>query len=261
MEKVPFKSLSALYELDSKYIIDNEQYYSSIYSCVYNICFVWDETNSRYNCKIDRSKVKIDNNPIRKMMDKIIYDLGNSIYPLSLNVSAQMKIMDVVNHEEIKKSWVTCAKEKLEKYPSPQMRRYIKMAQPNIVDKKLFVQSLYRDTFFNAFFRNIYEPTPKGEAFSIVWFNFPKKQMNQTYLYEVASEQDNRIETKGNILQIVPEQNGIYSAEYTLGDKDQILSIAGNIESLYQNKLYRKQLSIKSKNLRVDTHFTDSFIL
>lgn len=261
MEKSLFKFLSASYKLESKYIEKNEEYYTSQYTCIYKANAIFDEDSGYYNYRISRSDVLIDNKSISKLMDKIILEIGNAIYPISLLVNQQMRIIDVVNYEDIKQKWINNAKEKLDRYPSSEIKRYLSASYKNIKNKNTFINCLYKDSFLNLYFRNIFEPTIKNEVHSIVWHNFPKKQMNQTYLYEIAPMKENQIKILGEIMQIVPEQNGTYAADYRIGNEGQIISISGSIESKHQDKLYKKQVSIQSTDTKISTSVPENIIL
>lgn len=255
MEGISLKSLSAEYLVKNKYSKGTDENSHSVFSCVFHLNVVHDDINNRYNYTIRRADVQIDGKPVKKLMDRIICEIGNSIYPISLVVTPQMQIIDVNNYEDIKKNWADCTKTLLKKYPSYAMSRYVKMSEKNILDKNSFIQSLYQDTFFNAYFRDIYTPMSEDEACSILWRNFPKRQMSQTYLYQINSSED-KIILSGNIMQIVPEQEGYCTIEYKLGEKGEILDIKGKIESKHDNKLYKKEISVKSENL-----MTESLIL
>ena len=256
-----FKSLSADYFVKNKYKKGTKDDSHTEFSCVYHLNAVYDAVHGYYTYTIGRSDILIDDRPVKKLMDKIICEIGDSIYPVSLAVTPWMQIRDVVNYEEIRQRWTDCTKELLRKYPSYPMRRYVKMSERNISDKEKLISSLYKDTFFNVYFRDIYTPTEENEAMSILWENFPKREMNQTYQYQVSPMQVGRISTSGEVMQIVPGQEGNYSMDYTLGEEVEILDITGNIESKYQDKLYAKQISVKSQNIKTGGYSAGNIII
>lgn len=245
MERLSLKSLSTVYDLQSRYVVETEENYCSVYSCAYHLDASYESESDRYIFKISRSGMQIDGKPVGKLMDKIMLEIGNSIYPLALSVSPQMKIEDVMNYAEVKQRWTECTKEQLENHPSAEMERYVDRSRRNMSDINSFIDSLRADTFFNVYFRNIYVPTPRGEANLIQWSNFPRREMNQTYLYRVGLAEENRIDVSGQIMQIVPEQNGSYTMSYEVGAMGEIIDITGSVESRYQGRLYQKCISIK----------------
>lgn len=248
MEKLLFKSLSARYLVRNEYIVETEENYCSVFSCRYKVNALYDEVSGYYNFNINRADVLIDGESVRKLMDKVIFEIGNTIYPLSLTVSPNLQIKDIINYKDIKERWTNCTKNLLQKYPSPQLRRYVSMSEKNIRDIPSLIHSLYKDTFFNVYFRDIYTSTPEDEANAILWVNFPKREMNQTYLYTVNSVAKNKVETFGSILKIVSTQEGHYSMDYELCKTGEIHTITGKVESKYQSKVYQKKISVKMEN-------------
>lgn len=261
MERILFKALSADYLVSSKYIKGTEADYHTVFSAVYRLNIVYDEGNNRYNCKINRSDVLIDGKPVKKLMDRILLEIGDGIYPLSLNISPNLQITNILNYEEVKNRWTNRTRKLLKKYPSYPMTRYVKMSGKNISDREKLVDALYRDTFFNVYFRDIYSPTADKEAYPILWVNFPERGMNLTYLYEINPMKESKINTSGDVMQIVPGQEGHLTMDYKLGEKGEIHGITGIVESRHQNKLYMKQISVKSENVKTDDYFIENIIM
>lgn len=261
MKGLSFKSLSAQYIVNNTYIVGTEENYHSNFCCRYHINILYNDISCYYNFKIYRSDIRIDEKPVRKLMDRIIMEIGESIYPLSIIVSPNLEILDILNFKEIKERWHDCTKNLLEKYPSRQLERYVNMSKKNVSDIPSCINSLYKDTFFNVYFRDIYTPTEEDEALPILWNNFPRREMNQTYLCQVNPMKEHNICITGDIMQIVPSYEGYCTMDYELGKKGEIQDISGKIRCKYKTETYIKQISVKEENLKIDNHFAENVIL
>jgi len=135
------------------------------------------------------------------------------------------------------------------------------MSKNNVFDRRSLISSLYHDTFFNIYFRNVYTPTQDDEALPMIWVNFPEREMNRTYLIQIAPMTGNKVEISGNVMQIVPGQEGFCKVDYELGNQGEICYISGKVESGHHKKSYTKQFIVEAQNLKTDHHFTENVIL
>lgn len=191
----------------------------------------------------------INGQKARKLMDRIILEAGNSLYPVSVSVSSRMEITGINNLSEIRSRWRECTQRLTEKYPSPYTNAYLSASSQNLSDEKAFIASLYNDSFFNVYFRNIFSPLPAGEGVLIKWKNFPEKDMETSCLYVIENAGSNKILTLGQVMEIISGSRGEYRMEYKIGDKKEIHAIKGEITSLYNDKKYIKQISVKTDKI------------
>lgn len=251
MEGFSFDSLHACYKLESVYTVQSKDYYQSAYSSHIDIQANIDEKDGNYNFIITRSNVLLNGKPVSKLMDRIMYEIGNSLYPLVIKASNRSEIIDILNFDEIKVRWTRCGNYFIKKYPSYQLDHYISMSEKNLISKEDFIISLYQDTFTNIYFRNIYTPPGKNEAGLIKWQNFPEKEMNQSYLYQMEIIDKDEILLSGEIMQIVPEHNGTFNMEYKTGKYGEILHTTGKVESNYKGKLYFKEITLDAETISI----------
>lgn len=235
-----FYYLLGEYKLNSYYGIKDSGKYSE-FEATYSISLIRD--GKSFHCELDRSNVLINQRRPNKLMDQIMLDIGNSIYPIKMIIDSEMQIRDILNFDEIKSNWNICTQKYLEKYPSAEMDRYVRMATVNLTSKQNFIHALYQDTFFNLYFRDIISPIEEGEAKAIQWVNFPVKSRNSTYLYSFNSS-ENIIHASGEIMKITPSQEGNYEMNYELGEYNHIDSIRGSVEGSYHHKHYEKKIEI-----------------
>ena len=261
MERLSLTTLSAEYNVESKYIIQSEEHYCSSFGSNIQLNAIYNTEDGNYHFTIKRSRVLLNGAKPSKLMDRLICETGDTLYPLTLKVSPLLEILDVFNFDEIKQRRQECVKSIAEKYPSYPVQQYIRMAEKNFAGKKAFIRSLYQDSFFNLYFRDIYTITPDNEAKTILWVNFPKREMNRTYLYQVKQVDDLQISTAGKVMKIIPEMEGDYDMTYVIGKHGEIHSINGTITSSNDRKDYIKQLSVNQIKLKTSTAKWESIIL
>jgi len=193
-------------------------------------------------------------------MDRMMLEAGNSYYPLHLLVSPRLGILDVVNFSQVKERWQVCARSLQERMPSPETARYFRFSAENMANSKTFIASLYRNAFYKIYFRNIFTPTKKDEVRLMLWDNFPEREMNQSYLYEVKPIGEDRVHLWGDIMQIAPEQNGAYDSTYETGSLGEIRSIAGEVSTKWKGSRYTKRLQLTADTLKT-REGTELFII
>lgn len=253
--------MQAVYYLESKYVINNEVNYCSVFNSKLRVNALYEREKDRYRFFVDRSDVFLDRKPVSKKMDKVIHEMGNSLYPLYLVVSPFLRIVDVSNFEEVKVRRQNCANDLLSENPSDDLTRYIRLSEKNLSDSKSFINSLYQDVFFNLYFRNIFTATSDDEVRLMQWRNFPRHGMNQSYLYAVKNIADKEVRLTGEIMKIDPESNGTLNIEYKLGDEGEIRNIVGEIEASLEKKNYIKQFSLKAETVKTGKPFLENVVI
>jgi hypothetical protein len=239
----------AVYRMESKYVIDSEENYCSIFSSKMHINADYEKELETYIFRIERSEILLDEKPPRKQMDRIMHEAGCCYYPLHLRVSPHLQILDVINLGEVWQRWQKYARETLEQMSSPELEHYFRFSEKNLASSRTFIAALYKNAFYNLYFRDIFMPTAGDKVCLIRWHNFPKREMNQSYLYQVKPVGENEIRLSGEIMKIVPEHNGVYDSTYGIGPEGEIRKITGKIETNPGDSYYIKQLSIVSEKM------------
>ena len=126
-----------------------------------------------------RTDTKLDNQPPKKVMDKLMLELGNIIYPVALNVSKDASILSVSNFDEIKQRWKNKSQELYKANKTQAFQNYLKMSAKNFTNETKFRQSLYRDTFIQMFFLDY-----GNQVLEFDFVNFPI-QSRKTSLYAI----------------------------------------------------------------------------
>jgi hypothetical protein len=253
--------MHAVYRMESKYIIDSEENYCSIFSSKLHIEAQYQPASDDYAFIITRLETCLNGKPPEKLMDKIMCETGNSYYPLHLRVSPKLRITEVINFNEIRQRWQTCMKDLLEKNPSSDVERYFRFSGKNMAGSNVFIPSLYRDTFYNLYFRDIFTVTAEDEVRPICWYNFPKRETNQTYLYRVKADGINTVRLSGEIMKIIPENNGEYETTYETGDRGEIRKIGGKMDTTEGGSRYIKLFALETKTPKTIKKDIGSFII
>jgi hypothetical protein len=154
-----------------------------------------------------------------------------------------------MNFSDIVEKWGKNALELQQRMPSPELERYLRFAENNLADSRKFIASLYRNAFYKLYFRDIFTPTAKDEVRLIRWDNFPQREMNQSYLYQVASTNENETCLSGEIMKIVPEHNGTYESTYTTGTSGEIIRISGRIATELEGIRFIKHIQLASETV------------
>jgi len=239
------------YRIESKYIMDSEENYCSTFSSKLHVVARYEKERDSYTFILNRSEVLLNGKPAEKLMDRVMCEMGNCLYPLHLRVSPRLWVSDVLNFNEIKQRRQQCADDWKAKASSDELERYFWFSKKNTADSKTLIASLYRDTFFNLYFRDIFTPTEDDDVRTICWQNFPVRETDQSYFYRINPEGVNRFRLSGEIMQIKPEHNGTFDTVYETGDGGEIRRIKGRIESDREGTRYRKQWTLETETVQV----------
>jgi hypothetical protein len=261
MDRLTVETLSADYKIVGRHIIQAKENNCSVFSCNLNVRAFRLATEDGYKFVVQRSNVLLNGKKVTKLMDRVICEMGDSLYPISLKVSPELTLLDIYNFNDVVLRRKECAESMMEKYPASPVERYIHLSEKNFTNVRALIGALCRDGFFNLYFRNIYTPTREDEAYSIRWENFPERDMNRAYLYRIRAINEGKISVAGEIMKITPEFSGHYSADYTIGEYGEIQIITGQADTEYNGKRYVRQFSVEKSNMKTGTKKWENTIL
>lgn len=139
------------------------------------------ETKSgMYKCSLEkRCDVQIEQvKPL--LANRLLIELGESLYPIELNITLDGKIDSITNFEEVKERRTKKAKELLSTFPTIPFRRYIEMSQGYLEEEEVFRGVLVRDSFIQLFFSCASE-----SPFCYTCDNFPRKGEKNSFYCEI----------------------------------------------------------------------------
>jgi hypothetical protein len=151
-----------------------------------------DYTEQRYDSKIvvkaqrkkekylftleERFGIQLNNEAPQKVMDRLMTQLGNSLYPIELYVSERGELLAVPNFEQIKNVWLKTAKELLRQNKTLEFKNYLEAAQMNLSDEQKFLKVLPKDNFIQLFFKDYAE-----NKVELAFVNFPFQNRKTNY--------------------------------------------------------------------------------
>lgn len=239
------KNIKEDYFLSIRYY-ETSRNIESLYSAVFQIETAMVDGGDKLFCSIYRRNILIDGKKPRKLGDRVMTILGDAIFPLMLEISFENEILSVVNLQEVQERWNRISKDLLSKHPTVIMKQYITKGIHLLSDQKLFIESLLNDAFFNLYFRNIHR-VDDDVSYASNWNNFPKQGLQRLIYCKQEQIDRNTTKVKGKSLKITPDTYAELNAVYKSDDTGKILSIQGDLKSLYQSREYIKTILIEIK--------------
>lgn len=92
----------------------------------------------------------IDNKIPEQVMDNLMLDLGNVLYPIEMKVDFTGKICEVINFHEIKERWYRHSEELLNKNYTIEFQKYLEFSKYNFKNESCFIVAILRDTLLEA---------------------------------------------------------------------------------------------------------------
>ncbi|MCL1932781.1 MAG: hypothetical protein FWF53_03065 [Candidatus Azobacteroides sp.] len=151
-----------------------------------------DYTEQKYRCKIvvkakrekenylftleERLDVRLNNEKPQKVVDNLMTQLGNCLYPIELHVSATGELLSIPNFGQIRGRWLETARELLKRNRTQEFKNYLEAAKTNLFDERRFLKSLAKDTFIQMYFKDY--PANKAE---LEFVNFPYQNKKTSF--------------------------------------------------------------------------------
>ena len=257
MDGILLGKTDLIYGLKTEYRELKTQDYISEYSCIWHVKALYDNTVQSYEFSLDRSEVKINNREPEKLMDRIMFETGSSLYPVRFKVSKQMEISQIINYAEITGRWKETAGKCSDEYPGDVMNRYMEYSAASLSNPRTFLRSLYNDSFINLYFRNLYIlPQSEDERERIELNNFPLREMKSTYYCTIKAPEANMRKLEGTLMAIISDQKGTASIDYTYGKQGEPENITGIFTAGNDSRQFQKKITVTelSSNERDNNH-------
>jgi len=235
-----FGSLDAVYDVDIT--LSYPDFTEVHYHNSEKVTARYKQEESRYLFRLEEREQPLLNGeaPV-EIMDTLMIEFGNAIYPVTLSVNANGEILDVRNFPDITKRRKEKADELLEKYPTHHFRRYLEISSRNLKDEETFLQAMQKNTFVYFFF------VPFNTTDLMVNFNdFPEKNGISTFFCEKKETQSDLHEYVARMV-YPSESNGEGSIVYRyspLGDLLELNAVFEIMDAEYNRSI--KKIKIKS---------------
>lgn len=193
---------------------------------------------------------RINGNTLTNIVDKLMKELGESLYPISLKLLEDNNYT-IVNNDEIAERWLRKSEHLLEEYPTIEFKNYVEMAISNL--RPIYLEKmLVRDTFFQLYLANT-----NLDLFSVDCFNFPTNGKKIMFYAKCIFNKSN-LENKRNYLLFpsfsssnVKETGG--SLLYVFYPEGDICSIEGEFKLTTANSdsyLKRVKITVVNRNIK-----------
>lgn len=167
--------------------------------------------------------VRINGQYPEKVMDHLMTELGDSLYPLSFHIVANDHFQ-IVDFEQIVASWEEKSRKMLEERPTVEFMNYVELARSNLTEDGL-IKVLLRDTFYQLYFADI-----NSDSLKVDCFNFPGCGNKTTYYATRKKKFAGDEEYKHYDLELAfnyPAVDGSGFLDYTLFPQGDIKSVEG----------------------------------
>ena len=92
----------------------------------------------------------VDDKMPEQVMDNLMLDLGNVLYPIEMKVDFAGRICKIVNFYEIKERWYRHSEELLNKNYTIQFQKYLEFSKYNFKNESCFIIAILRDTLLET---------------------------------------------------------------------------------------------------------------
>ncbi|NDV64655.1 hypothetical protein [Bacteroides sp. 224] len=246
-----FRRLNSFYDVDITFVFPD--YRHTYYHCREHLIARYDSTEDKYNITLEeRENVLLNNKYPKEIMDILMIEIGNSIYPIELETSSKGELLKIKNFEQIKRRWLQKTQEMQKQYETHPFKRYVEIASRNIQNENKFHEALGR----NSFIKLLIKPLDLN-SFLFSFDNFPQKGMKILYECTMRNNKSNGIVTEYSPNLIFPldfKSDGYI--KYTFSELNDIEKIEArfDLESPDGQK-YAKLISINTdKQKRVFSH-------
>ncbi|GHT65511.1 hypothetical protein AGMMS50239_25430 [Bacteroidia bacterium] len=213
-----FRILEAYYDVDVT--LTYPDYTSNSYHCREHLIVRYRQDENLFLFEMcDRSNILINGKEPEEIMDRLMMELGNVLYPMILQTSPSGEILRVQSFDEIQTRWLTKARELLKANKTYPFGKYMQISTRNLKDEALFIKALLKNSFYKCYFLPAHV-----ESFLFEVCHFPQRSANTLFLFE-ANNSDSIIESNDQsfsakmIFPAEKEASGILNRSFTeLGD-------------------------------------------
>ena len=189
-----FKLLNTFYDVDIT--LKYPDYRHTYYHCREHLIARYNKAEDRYNITLEeRDNILLNNEYPKEIMDILMIEIGNSIYPIEIEATSEWEVLKIKNYKEIKQQWIDKTQELLKKYETLPFKRYVEITSRNINNESKFRETLEKNTFMKLVLKPL-----NAESFKFSFDDFPQK--GTTVLYECKKQYS---KDSGIVTEYVPE--------------------------------------------------------
>lgn len=238
-----FRHLDSFYNVDI--VLKHPDFTQTHYHSREHVVARYEKESDRYIFRLEeRSDILLDGKSPDELMDRLMIELGNTIYPLSLVVNQEGGILQVENFPYVKEQWKRKTETILKEQYTQPLERYMQIASRNLKQETALRKSLNKNTFIRLFFLPF-----NTEMFTFEFENFPSR--GDLVIFRCEPEQSQIIENtrhyKVSILFPVTYQGEGY-IRYIHSEVGDLLEIEAQFSVTdVDGNLSEKQIRIQTK--------------
>jgi hypothetical protein len=147
---------------------ENDKLISTIHYTVEMACIL-SYTSNTFSFEINRNQTYIDNLAPDLKIDQIADSCSQAIFPIKIKVSEEGEIIEIANHNDIKKRWFPIKERLSQYYKGNLVPEILHKAESVLSSKTLLAESIYKTWFFHLYFKPIYTDYSKDESLNYIW--------------------------------------------------------------------------------------------
>ena len=238
-----FRVLEAFYDLDIVLIYPD--FMRERYHCREHVIVHYSREQNTFSFDmIDRRDIQINGKAPEETVDQMMIELGDALYPFSLQISPDGEILKVYSFEEIRGRWFKKAKELLNKNRISPFKKYLQISQRNMKTEETFRKTLMKNSFFKFYFL-----PGNAESFLHEVHHFPQRSDTTLFLFETSksgmAESENQSFTAQTIFPEEKATTGRLNRRFTELHDLEILQAVLKWENA-EGMPYRKVITIRT---------------
>jgi len=204
--------------------------------------------NRGQNCysfkMLGRTDIKFNGEASEDVMDKLLTELGDALYPCYLQVNPYGEILQVKYFDEIKERWKKKAAELSKAHHTAPFEKYLQIARKNLKKEEIFRETLLKKTFNRCYFL-----PENADRFLLEVHHFPQRSDNTLFSFKLKSsniaDTMSQSFSANTLLPAEKETTGQFNRSFTdLGDLD-VLWVEMQLEDA-EGQTYKKTIEIRT---------------
>jgi len=215
----------------SVYISREHRNSVSIYGCDVSVSVIFSGRTGFFTFE-KRENLLLNGKEPEHAADIMMKRLGDSLYPITFEVSKMGNIIGLKNAEDIRSRWLAQSEQLLrDMNHSPAVERYVSASWLNVKDDRKLQSAILRDSFIKLYFATY------GEEIDLVIYNFPEPGNSSNFKLQMSDRYENNI-----FLTDTKERNTIAYGRSASGE---LLHIKAILETTYNEELCRLDIEIQ----------------
>lgn len=215
------------------------------YHCREHVIVHYRREPNRYLFEfVDRKDILIDGKAPEEIMDQLMIEMGDTLYPLCLYVNHNGEILKVSCFEEVRDRWIKKTGELMQKHDTAPFKKYVQTAQRNMKTEEAFRKALTKNSFFKFYFL-----PDRAESFMHEVHHFPGRSDMTLFLFErnrkgMTENGESLSYTARSVFPEKTEISGLLNRRFSESGDLELLKVELNWEDT-EGMPYRKTITLR----------------